>query len=782
MEALSFSQKIKIELIKLMYQQINFALWAESFAAIGVVVALWGVKSNGLLLLWLLFNLIICGLSRHVIVFQYKRAATKQNLNYQQMQVWLLLFTLGAFFSGISWGLTGSLLMVRDDLIRQEFIVFLLIGVTSAANAFYSPIRSIYAIFLIPAFVPFSIWLFYQGGIFTILGILAIIYMVIMIASSFYYHKLIYSSLLLRFKNTDLVDSLSETKETLESQKKQLENSLSLVRATLESTTDGILVVNANNKIEDFNLKFLKMWKLSANQLKKRDIKSLTKLVMDKLINAEIFIDKFYSLTANSEEVTFDELIFKDGKVFERYSYPQRVGHQSVGRVWTFRDITERKSMETKLFHQANFDSLTGLPNRSLFRDRAAQTLLQAKALKLKMAVLFLDLDRFKLINDSLGHIFADKLLIKVSERLIECVGPDTTVSREGGDEFVIILNSIKNETEIMTISNNILQSIRQPFFIDEHKLTITTSIGISFFPRDGEESGTLIRNADIAMYHAKVLGRNNFQFYTEEMNKKVKKRVLVESQLRDALAQNEFALAYQPIFNIKTGKIICLEALLRWRRPKNVIIYPDEFISLAEETGEIVAIGEWVLSTACIAGKKWHDEGFTDLQIAVNVSAKQFKEQSFLENIKKTLYNKKFNPNFLSLELTESTIMEDVEKAIDIFHQLKILGVSIIIDDFGTGYSSLSYLKRLPVDKLKIDRSFIKDIPKDSDDAAITDAIIALGNSLNLKVVAEGVETKKQLDFLIQHQCDEVQGFYFSEPLNESDCIEFLQRKYHSQ
>lgn len=769
------SQKIQIELIKLLFQQIVFGLWAETVAAIGVIFVLWGHVNKEILIGWLLFNLIACGLARQLMVFFYRKFTKKYGFDYQRMRIWLILFGIGAFLSGISWGAVGSILMVKDDIIRQAFSIFLLIGVTSAANSFYSPNRMVYVSFLIPAFLPFIFWLFWQGDIYNILGILSFIYIIIMLTTSFNTYRLVSNSLFLRFNNTELVENLSHAKNTLEERTSALEKSLSLVKATLESTADGILVVDSNNSIEDFNQKFSEMWQLSNIDLKHENINFFISLVADQLINSISFIEQMALVSANTESESSDELLFKDGRVFERYSLPQRIGHHTVGRVWNFRDITERKLLEKKLFQQANFDILTGLPNRSLLLDRIAQSITHAKNEKIIFAILFLDLDRFKFINDTLGHPFGDKVLIAVATRLKEILGEAITISRGGGDEFIIILNFLKRETDIVESCSVILNRLRDPFLIGGHKLNLTVSFGISFYPQHGVDPEILIRNADIAMYHAKELGRNNFQFFTEEMNKKVLTRLVMENQLRQALEENEFSIVYQPILSLKTGLIVSLEALLRWSHPKLVAIPPDEFIDLAEETGVIVPIGEWVLRNACLQIKACVEQGFTDINMNVNLSARQFKQSNFLEMIQRILEETNLEAKYLTLELTESIIMENIDETIRCLKKLKKMGIGVVIDDFGTGYSSLNYLKRLPVDKLKIDRSFIQDIPTHADDVAITAAIIALANRMNLKVIAEGVEKQSQLNFLIEHHCDEIQGFIFSEPLDAESCLEML-------
>ncbi len=440
-------------------------------------------------------------------------------------------------------------------------------------------------------------------------------------------------------------------------------------------------------------------------------------------------------------------------------------------------DITERKAMEEQLVHQATYDTLTDLPNRVLLKDRLRQAILYAKRSESIVSLLFLDLDRFKLINDSLGHQVGDHLLCAVAKRLKNCLRDTDTVSRIGGDEFIIIVSPLKSVEETGVIAQKILTEIRRPFHFDRHELIITTSLGISSFPRDGREADTLIRNADTAMYHAKDNGRGNFQFFTNQMNQIVSKRLSLQNYLHHALEREEFELHYQPIRNLQTGRVVAVEALLRWNNPVLKNITPMEFIPVAEETGLIVPVGEWVLKTAALQQVQWEKMGLTGLQMSVNASARQIKYGDLMGGVKKALKASQMDPSQLVIELTESTLMDHAEEMVKRLNHLKKLGIKLAIDDFGTGYSSLNYLKRFPVDKLKIDKVFVRDITHDPDDAAITLAIIAMSKSLKICVVAEGAQTQEEVDFLKSYQCDEVQGNYFSKPLDAESCTRYLKK-----
>ena len=454
-------------------------------------------------------------------------------------------------------------------------------------------------------------------------------------------------------------------------------------------------------------------------------------------------------------------------------------------------DITERKQAEEQIYNLAYFDNLTGLPNRLLFKEHLSHSLIRSLRENRFVAILFLDLDRFKYINDTLGHSIGDKLLQGVAERLLICVrksdlvgrdeGGDlhSSVARLGGDEFTVLLTEIIKVQDVARVARRIIENISQPFNLDGHEVIVTTSIGISLYPDDGSDVITLIKNADTAMYHAKDQGRNNFQFYKQSMNATAYERLVLENHLRKALEREEFLLNYQPQFDILTDEIIGVEALVRWRHPELGLVSPGEFIPLAEETGLIIQIDEWVLKTACMQNKAWQVAGLPSITIAVNLSGQHFIRKNLLETVERTLKETGLDPRYLELELTESVLMKNAKETVSTLKSLKEMGLYISIDDFGTGYSSLSYLKRFPLDTMKIDRSFVQEITTDSDSAAITTAIIAMAHSLKLRVIAEGVETEEQLSFLRDHGCQALQGFLYSRPLPADDFVRFFQERF---
>jgi diguanylate cyclase (GGDEF)-like protein len=425
------------------------------------------------------------------------------------------------------------------------------------------------------------------------------------------------------------------------------------------------------------------------------------------------------------------------------------------------------RNAQQRLSRLAHFDLLTGLPNRALLADRLDQAILNARLTERSVTVVLVDLDNFKTINDGLGHQAGDEFLKATAVRLQEAVRSTDTVVRLGGDEFVLVLPDREQSTELITLTlHRISACIAEPLKCGAHTVRVTCSMGVATYPNDGVEAAVLLKNADLAMYRAKEFGRNNFRFFTHEMNRVVKERAALHQALVHALSNDEFVLAYQPQLDLGTGRMVGVEALIRWNHPDLGMIPPMKFIPLAEETGLIVPIGAWVLRSACLQGKAWQDAGMPPVRVSVNVSARQFKEGDWVATVKAALLESRLEAQYLELEITESLIMENVEHAIATMSDIQDLGVSLAIDDFGTGYSSLSSLKHFPVARLKIDQSFIQCLPGDDEDRSIAMAVIALGHRLNLKVIAEGVETEAQQAFLRDNECDETQGFFFSRPV----------------
>ncbi len=448
----------------------------------------------------------------------------------------------------------------------------------------------------------------------------------------------------------------------------------------------------------------------------------------------------------------------------------------AAGAVIVFRDVSAARAMALQIAHSAEHDFLTGLPNRMLLNDRVNQAITMAPRHSKKVAVLFLDLDGFKHINDSLGHPTGDKLLQSIAKRLVNCVRSADTVSRQGGDEFVVLLSEVERSEDTAITARRMLQTVAEAHSIDQHDLHVTTSIGVSVYPDDGLDAETLIKNADTAMYQAKENGRQSYQFFKPAMNVRAVERQAIEESLRRALDRKEFAVHYQPIIDLKTGAVTGAEALLRWTHPVRGPVAPAQFIPVAEDCGLILPIGKWVLQEACQQARAWLDVGLPQVTMAVNISAMEFRGENFLEGVFAILKDTRLDPKFLELELTESVLMKHAGSTEAILKTLRARGVQLAVDDFGTGYSSLSYLRKFPIDALKIDQSFVRQIATTPDETSIVTAVISMGRSLKLRVIAEGVETQEELAFLQAHQCDAAQGYYFSRPVLPQQFAKMLQ------
>jgi diguanylate cyclase (GGDEF)-like protein/PAS domain S-box-containing protein len=540
----------------------------------------------------------------------------------------------------------------------------------------------------------------------------------------------------------------------------------------LNSINDAVICTDLAAKIDYLNASAVKMTGWSKKEAYGLHINKVFNIV-DGSTHEPPLENPVYMVLEKNEPMGINAgtlLIRRDGKelsIEDSVSPIRDERGEMTGVVIVFHDMSAEREMAKKMEHLAQHDFLTNLPNRLLLNDRIAQAITLAERTNTQFAILFLDLDNFKHINDSLGHETGDKLLKSVTERLSSCIRSSDTVSRQGGDEFVMLLSSSKFGSDATLIANKILKALSRPHHIAKSALHITTSIGISVYPADGQDAETLIKNADTAMYGAKETGRNNYKFFRNEMNVRAVERQLVESQLRIALEKQEFELYYQPKVNLNTGSITGVEALLRWQHSEWGITNTKKFITVAEDSGLIVPIGNWVMREACMQAKRWMDAGIKPMRVAVNISAIEFHQDNFVESVSQVLIDTGLDAKYLQLEITESVLMRDADTSAKMLQQLRNMQVQIALDDFGTGYSSLSYLKQFPIDVLKIDQSFVNDIHSVHDEAIIVSAIIGMANNLNLCVVAEGVENKIQLEFLKIKDCEEGQGYYFSPPLS---------------
>lgn len=575
--------------------------------------------------------------------------------------------------------------------------------------------------------------------------------------------------------NSGRVIRLSGTMQDI-TERKHMEERLSQSATIFENTSEAVVITDSAGKI------------ISVN----RSFSDITGYTQEELINKRASVLK---------SAKHDEKFYKDiyneikkrgnwhGEIWSKRKngdmYPEWLNVSTVkdvdGRVLNyigvFSDISAVKESQQKLDYLAHYDSLSGLPNRLLLNARAEQSLSKARRNNSMRGVLFLDLDYFKNVNNTFGHPTGDLLLLEVSSRLKGCVREEDTVSRLGGDEFVILIEDMKDSDCAGVIAHKVIDKLSEKYIIEGHEIFITCSVGISIFPNDGNDVSTLFKNADIALYRAKNRGRNTYEYYTKELSARAIERMIMENNLRYALDRGELSVYYQPQVDLYSGEIVGMEALLRWFHPQIGFIPPDTFIPLAEETGLIIPIGDWVLKTACSTLKSWIDEGLPEIRVAVNLSSRQFNQENLPQIITDILQETGLESRLLEIELTERIVMEDAKKSIKMITELKKLNIEFSIDDFGTGYSSLSYLKKFPINRIKIDKSFVDNIVNNSEDAAISQAIISMSHSMNLQTIAEGVETAEQLEFLRQRECDEIQGYYFSRPLPEVEMQKLLRK-----
>ncbi|MBF0166525.1 MAG: EAL domain-containing protein [Alphaproteobacteria bacterium] len=559
-----------------------------------------------------------------------------------------------------------------------------------------------------------------------------------------------------------LEDALHQRDRALEESKRHL----NLAHKVIEASLDGIIITDMEGVIEAVNPAFTTLTGYMAEEV----IGQKPAMLRSGRHDAEFYAQMWNSIIARGHWQGEVWNRRKNGDIYPEWLTITRIQDVEGGATkfaGIFSDITERKKAEERIRNLAYFDVLTGLPNRRLFNDRLAMAINSAKRHHQRLAILFLDLDLFKRINDTLGHSVGDRVLEEMSNRLKLSMREADTVSRMGGDEFTVLMSEIHDVDDAVRSARRIIESIREPFLVEDRELFVTTSIGISVFPEDGDNPEVLVKNADIAMYRAKDLGRNSYQLYTPQMNAKSFERLAMENEMRKAIERGEFLLNYQVKMNLDTGGIAGAEALVRWNHPDLGLVPPADFIPLAEDTGLIVPLGEWVLRAACQQNKAWQDRGLPPIRMAVNISPHQFNQADLVGRVRGILAETGLDPKYLELEVTESVLMEHMDIAALMLNELRSLGVVTSIDDFGTGYSSLAYLKRIPIDALKIDASFMHEIATDESDAEIVSAIIGLAHNLRLKVVAEGVETEEQIAFLRSHGCDEIQGFLVSRPVS---------------
>jgi diguanylate cyclase (GGDEF)-like protein/PAS domain S-box-containing protein len=786
-------QQLRCKQVELLYDQSRIGIAGTMASALFLVAVFWTITPHSILLIW--FSLVcIVAILRISLLHQYAQVPVEP----EQSGYWFGWFIVGAAASGITWGLT-TIVLVPDRAIAHISFVLLWIGGLSAGSvSAYSIIRRAFLGFTLPALLPTAIYLFYIGGrIEVTIGLGTVLFAGFLTLSAMRMHRILLRELELRLENTRLIEHLEQEKARVDrindllerrvaertaeltasnrslqqeiSERKRTTEALSQAAAVFENTSEGAMITDTAKQIVAVNGAFTKITGYSQQDVLGKTSACLYVANTDE----RLFAEMARSLNQSGHWRGEVWQRRKNGETFPVWLSASTVsnGHGAVTHyVSLFSDITSLKESQKQLERMAHHDALTGLPNRLLFHARLQHAMERARREGGQVAILCFDLDHFKNINDSLGHPAGDRLLQAVTQRLLSSVREEDMVARFGGDEFTLLLEDLREARDAGLVAEKVLKVMAKPFDLEGQETYVSGSIGISLFPDDGRDITTLFKNADSALYQAKEHGRNNYHYYTEDLTLAAFKRLELESNLRRAVERGEFVLFYQPQVDLSDGHVVGAEALVRWRHPELGLVLPGEFIPMTESTGLIVKLGEWVLQTACAQAKAWQNAGLPSIRIAVNLSSVQVSRGDILHTVQQVIRKTGLDPRYMELEITEGLIMRQTQETIRTLHELTELGVMLAVDDFGTGYSSLNYLKRLPLHRLKIDKSFVREIPDDAEDRAITRAVIALGNSLNMMVVAEGVENEIQREFLYNNGCDEAQGYLYGAPLSAID------------
>ncbi|TCS37445.1 PAS domain S-box-containing protein/diguanylate cyclase (GGDEF)-like protein [Paucimonas lemoignei] len=760
--------------VDLLYQQSKGAALASAATALMVAAAVSSTVPLWLLLSWLGITVLAAGifLGMHS---KRKRVAGCES----QYKRWADAFTAITALSGLCWGLCPILFSAYLPLEFRLALTVLALGISAAALPMFSVVPQVYRIFATCVAAPMLAWGILAGStmISHELTVMAAVFLILMLVTSTRLARTLRAALRVQFDNEELVASLQEEVAIRQAAEQAALQSTTTARASqarfehLAAVASEGLVFHENGVIINANQAFARMVGISVDALVGRSpldfVIPAHRARLDKMLRSHR--DETYDVTLADVRGREVPLVVQS----RDFDYEGR-----RVRLAALRDITDQRAAEDKVRYLAQHDGLTGLPNRSQLLESLRQSMSLARRQKFKLGLMMFDLDRFKGINDSLGHAAGDELICAVAERLKQNLRAEDIIARPGSDEFLIMLPYVKDSQDLARTALKLQRCFEQAFTIEGEELYLTPSIGIGTYPDDGDTPEQLILRAETAMYQAKKAGGNGFAFYAAEMSALARENLNLENQLRHALDNGEFILHYQPQHDLQTNAIVGVEALIRWNRPGQGMIAPLKFIPVAEMSGLIVPIGDWVMQEACRQAQDWQSRGAEPIGVSVNVSARQFKDPTLVSKIAQCLESTGLDPHLLELELTESIVMEDPVNSAARLKQIRDLGVTISIDDFGTGYSSLSYLRQFPIDILKIDRSFVRDVHIDTHNAAIVTAILAMAGQLQIGVVAEGIETAEQQEFLARHGCGIGQGYYFNKPVTAAECEKLFERR----
>ncbi|MCU7905132.1 MAG: EAL domain-containing protein [Candidatus Thiodiazotropha sp. (ex Epidulcina cf. delphinae)] len=771
----SMQQAVFEKQVSLLYAQGGTIVFSGVAAAMLAGLYYWEVADRPMLMAWAV-SLFLLSIARILLFWRFNKVKQES----PRLRVWLRRHILMTFLSGTIWGLLSLFYDPGWPTAHQVVLFVIVSGLAAGSVSAYAAVLKVYVVFLIPLLLPLEISLFVRGDQATsFLGGFVLLFGIGMLSLARQFHSQMIDTIHLSLEHQFLQDAVFTGSQQLEITEHALRATEQRFGHVLESSLDGFWDWDITHN----QLYLSPRWKEQLgfendelpNELSSWESRlhpDDSKEVMQKL---QTYLAKPWGnweeeFRLRHKNGSFRWILARATPTFDEKEALIRLTGVHI-------DITERVFAETKARHLAYHDWLTELPNRLLFNDRVDHAISQAKRTGLPLCILYFDLDRFKHINDSLGHPAGDRVLKMVANRLKETVREGDTLARLGGDEFAVLIENVHQSYSAASVAEKLHTCFDNPFIEEGHEFYLSASVGISVYPSDGEGAAELLKNADAAMYKAKNTERGGFQFYTQELTSNAYQHFTLESGLRHALQTDQFQIHYQPKIDLKAGRIIGAEALLRWQHPEEGFISPEEFIPVAEESGLIKEIGEWVLENACNDAVGWKAQGLEFGRIAVNLSGVQLQNEAFVGFVKRTLRSTGLNADLLELEITENFLMKDAEASAGYLQDLRRLGVIISIDDFGTGYSSLAYLARFPVNKLKIDRSFVTNVCHDEQNAEISRTIIGLGRTLGIEVVAEGIEYSEQLDFLRREGCDEGQGFFISKPLSGSDFVRFLNR-----